>query len=168
MIIRPASTPDDFAAFGRLIGDYLDWCRARYRDDPWFVEAAFGYQSLESELAELSAAYAPPRGVALLAADGEAIVGAVAYRRLSGEVCEMKRLYVSDRGQGRGLGRRLCEAIVAEAGANGFKLMRLDTGRAFVEARALYRSAGFSECAPYNDYPERLTAMMVFMERRLG
>lgn len=166
--IRQASSPADYAAFGALIREYVDWCRERYRDDPWLVEMAFGYQSLDRELEQLPTAYGPPNGRTLLAVDGEEVQGAVAYRRLTDEICEMKRMFVPNRFQGRGLGRRLCEALISTAQADGFSLMRLDTSRDMAEAIGLYRSAGFVPCAPYVDYPERLKPMILFMERPLG
>ncbi|MES1204221.1 MAG: GNAT family N-acetyltransferase, partial [Pseudomonadota bacterium] len=98
--------------------------------------------------------------------DGE-IIGAVAYKRLEDGVCEMKRMFAQPRVQGQGVGRALCEALIARAGADGYSVMRLDTAARFTEALALYRSVGFQERAPYIDYPARMDGMMVFMERPL-
>ena len=107
---------------------------------------AFSLQSLDEELTNVAGAYGPPRGKTLLAFLDGAPCGAVAYRRLSDDVCEMKRMFVSGRVHGRGLGRMLCDAIVAQARTDGFVLMRLDTARAFTEAIGLYRSRGFKDC----------------------
>lgn len=166
--IRQAVSSADYVAFGALIREYVEWCRERYRDDPWLVEMAFGYQSLDIELDKLPTAFGPPNGKTLLAIDGDEIQGAVAYRRLSDDVCEMKRMFVPSRFQGRALGRRLCDALIDQASADGFSLMRLDTSRDMAEAISLYRSAGFVACAPYVDYPDRLKPMILFMERSLG
>ena len=150
-----------------LIREYVDWCRARYSTQPWFFEAVFGYQDLDRELAGLTGAYTPPRGKALLAVrDGE-VRGAVAYRRLTGGICEMKRMFVPARFHGTGLGRRLSQAIIAQAREDGFSTMRLDTAKDFVEAQGLYRSMGFAPCSPYVDYPAPIKPMIVFMERDL-
>jgi hypothetical protein len=54
--IRPATSARDYADFGRLIGRYVDWGRARYRHDAWFVDQALSHQSLENELTELEKA----------------------------------------------------------------------------------------------------------------
>ena len=51
--LREAASEEEFAAFGTLCRAYVDWCRARYADMPWFVEEVFGYQSLEAELSKL-------------------------------------------------------------------------------------------------------------------
>jgi GNAT superfamily N-acetyltransferase len=165
--IHVAAAPEDYAAFGALVEDYVEWVRLRYGRDRWIVDAAFGHQSLERELRNLSSSYGPPMGKTLLARRDGAVVGACAYRRLSDDVCEMKRLFVPARYQGTGTGRRLCEALLRTAKRDGFALMRLDTGSLFAEAIQLYRSVGFRPCAAYQDYPSELQPFMVFMEREL-
>jgi ribosomal protein S18 acetylase RimI-like enzyme len=166
-VIQPATTADDFADFAAMVREYVDWCRARYANDSWFVDAAFSHQSLEAELQSGFASYRPPNGRTLLAKlDGRSI-GCVAYRDLSNEVCEMKRLFVRPEGNGRGAGRKLCMALIDMATADGYSLMRLDTANLLTEAIGLYRSIGFAECPPYNDYPDDLMRYIVFMERPL-
>ena len=119
--IRCAQTAADYAAFARLIREYVDWGRERYRDQAWFVDKVFGHQSLEQELQALGRAYGPPEGATLLAVSADEVRGAGAWRRLSGEICEMKRVFVPIRFQGQGLGRRLCQALMDEAGAAGYR-----------------------------------------------
>ncbi len=166
--IHTAATASDYGAFAGLIREYVDWSRARYQGDAWFIEQTFSHQSLESELQDLSVSYGPPNGKTLLARSDGQICGGVAYRRLSDEICEMKRLFVPDRFRGRGTGRRLCEAIVASATDAGFRLMRLDTGNRLTEAIGMYESIGFRICAPYHQYPEALMPYLVFMQMPLA
>lgn len=165
--VRPAVSPDDYVAFAGLVVEYVDWCRGRYRDLGGFVESVFGHQSLATELQGLSTKYAPPSGRAFLAFSGGRVSGCGAYRHLPDGSCEMKRLFVPDRSQGHGVGRRLCDALVASARDDGYRLMRLDTGDRFTAAIALYASLGFVACAPHHDYPPELMRNLVFMELRL-
>jgi putative acetyltransferase len=79
----------------------------------------------------------------------------------------MKRLFVPERFQGHGTGRRLCIALMNSAQARGYRLMRLDTGHLFTGAIALYQSLGFRDCAPHHPYPQEFLPFMVFMERPL-
>ena len=58
-------------------------------------------------------------------------------------------------------------ALIATAKADGFHLMRLDTGNLLKEAIAMYQSIGFRECPAYHDYPAKLMPYLVFMEMPL-
>ena len=74
-------------------------------------------------------------------------------RRLDDTTCEMKRLYVSERTRGTGLGRVLAEASIAEARRLGYRRMRLDTVPGMEAAQALYARLGFTEVEPYTVNP---------------
>lgn len=82
-------------------------------------------------------------------------------RKLGDGICEMKRLYVRPEHRGKGLGRKLAEAIIQEARSTGYQKMRLDSLTSLKEAAGLYRSLGFNEISPYryNPLPDA-----VFME----
>jgi len=121
------------------------------------------FQSFDRELAKLPGDYAPPHGRLLLAtADGKP-AGCVALHRLAaepgaaittGEFCEMKRLYVRPEFRGTGAGRKLAEAIIAEARSIGYNCMRLDTIEPTMQrAVILYRALGFREIPPYRANP---------------
>jgi ribosomal protein S18 acetylase RimI-like enzyme len=166
-LIYTATTASDYEAFAELVTQYVEWSRRRYQDDAWFVEQVFGHQSLAGELPTLSTKYGPPNGKTLLASRDGQVVGAGAYRDLGDGICEMKRLYVGEQFHGHGTGRQLCEALIATAQADGFHLMRLDTGNLLKEAIAMYKSIGFCECAPYHDYPAKLMPYLIFMEMPL-
>lgn len=92
-------------------------------------------------------------------------VGVVAVKPLDDPgVCEMKRLYVAPSARGQGVGRALGEAVLEAARDRGYDVMRLDTVRSMVAARALYRSLGFETRSAYyaNPLPD-----VVYMERAL-
>ena len=165
--IRTAAAPQDYYAFGQLCRTYVDWCRGRYADMPWFVEALFGGQSLEDELQALTTRYDRPEGRAVIATMSGAAVACGAIHRMSDTVCELKRVFVREEARGAGLGRRLTTTLIAAAVADGFTTMRLDTADRLTEAIAMYDSMGFTRIAPYRRYPERLMPHLVFMEKAL-
>ena len=102
------------------------------------------FQDFESELADPLGFYE-----LVLLAEG----GCVALRRIDERTCEMKRLYVRPSARGSGLGRRLAEAVIAEARARGYSRMLLDTLPQMAAAQALYRSLGFRDTEPYRHNP---------------
>ena len=165
--IAPAANAEDYEEFGELIREYWEWLQDRYQEIPGFIDGVGGHQALDAELTGLSDKYGPPKGVALLARSEAVVAGGGALLDLGDGSCEMKRVFVRDGYQGRGLGRRLCESLVDAAVAAGYGTMRLDTGYQNSEAIAMYTSMGFRECAPYRDYPPHLVTYLRFMEKSL-
>ncbi|MGD9806787.1 MAG: GNAT family N-acetyltransferase [Hyphomicrobiaceae bacterium] len=128
------------------------------------LDVDLAYQDFEAELASLPGKYASPTGVLLIARSAERgdPVGCVALRPLNvaSGCCEMKRLYVAPEGRGSGLGRRLVEAVIAEARRLGYREMRLDTLPSMESAKGIYRVLGFDETGPYYDSPVEGTTFM--------
>lgn len=108
-----------------------------------------GFQNFEKELASLPGDYL----CIFLAWKGEEIAGCAALRQLGERVAEMKRLYVRRGFQGQGVGRALCEAVLAEARARGFTRVRLDTTPTMRAAITMYERLGFTRIAPYRENP---------------
>ncbi len=152
--IEAARAESDFAIARSLFEEYA----ARLGVDLCF-------QGFSAELTALDTMYAPPTGCLLLARLGDAVAGCVGVRKLSGELCEMKRLYVRDEYRGLGIGRKLAVQLLARARELGYRSMVLDTLEGMSEARGLYASLGFRECEPYYVNP---LAGVVYMEINLA
>ena len=136
-----------------------------------FVEYAeslgfdLGFQNFEEELANFPGCYAPPAGRLLLAKYNGKAAGCIGLRKLSDDVCEMKRLFVRPKYQRLGAGRALSEAVIERAKKVGYTHMRLAT--ALEPPKALYKSLGFKEIAPYEYVPVEIEGV-VFMELKLA
>lgn len=111
------------------------------------------FQGFAAEVAGLPGEYAPPGGVLLLLVQAGQVLGCVAVRRFEGDTAELKRLYLRPAGRGRGRGRLLTEAAIAEARGLGYRKIRLDTLPSMRSAIALYESLGFHEIEPYRLNP---------------
>ena len=150
MNIRQAITQEDIAAARALFEEYAAWLG---------VDLCF--QGFAAELAGLPGLYAPPRGRLLLAWTEAQAARCVALRPMGDSVCEMKRLFVKPAFRGRGAGRMLAEAVIAEARAIGYASMRLDSLASLAAATKLYESLGFVRIPAYYATPLPDT---IFME----
>jgi putative acetyltransferase len=111
------------------------------------------------------ASLAAPEVTFLVVRDGVDAVGCGAILRDPRGWGEVKRMYVRPDQRGKGAGNCVLAEVETLARASRLSLLRLETGIHNTEALALYRRAGFAECAAFGDYaPDPLS---VFMEKRL-
>lgn len=144
--VRLADGPHDVAHARALMIRYATWTG---------IDLCF--QNFDAEMAALPGKYVAPRGALWLATihGAAAPVGVIAVRPLADSSCEMKRLWVEPKVQGRGLGTELARTAIAFARTAGYREMKLDTLRDRMPAAiALYRSLGFVETPAYTANPE--------------
>ena len=80
-------------------------------------------------------------------------------------IAEVKRLFVTERARGQGIGRLILQTIERVAATEGIALLQLETGVKSSEALSLYRHFGYRECEPFGGYqPDPLS---VFMQKTL-
>ena len=149
--------------------DYLEIVRALFLEYESTLNVDLCFQGFEKELAELPGEYARPSGRLLVAFKRDEAVGCGAFRRLEGDACEMKRLFVRPKHQGKSIGSALARALIEEARAAGYARMRLDTMPTMQRAIAMYRSLGFREIPSYrfNPVPGSLFFELQLSEQRL-
>jgi putative acetyltransferase len=84
---------------------------------------------------------------------------------LHGAYGELKRFYLRPEFRGLGIGRRLVEALEAEARARGCVALKLETGVLQPEAVGLYRSAGFVDGERFGDH--RPDPLSIYLQKTL-
>jgi DNA-binding MarR family transcriptional regulator/predicted GNAT family N-acyltransferase len=93
------------------------------------------------------------RGVLLVARLHDEVVAAGGVKTPPGEPALLKRMWVSDRTRGLGVGRMLLAALEDEARRRGARVVRLDTNGTLTEAIAMYRACGYVEVDDFNGEP---------------
>jgi len=133
--------------------DALLQARTLFKEYQAALGVDLGFQDFENELANLPGQYAAPGGRLLLASADSRVAGCVALRPLSGDACEMKRLFVRPAFRAHGVGRMLAERAISEARSIGYRRMCLDTLPSMGRAQQLYEALGFREIEPYRYNP---------------
>ena len=82
------------------------------------------------------------------------------------DYAEVKRIFVSPKARGLGVGRKLMERLEVESRRLGFKLLRLETGIYQPEALALFKAMGFIPRLSFGDYPNN-DPNSIFMEKQV-
>jgi putative acetyltransferase len=100
------------------------------------------------------------------------VVGTGAVRRRAGEAAtagapygEIKRMMVDPACRGRGIGRRLLQALEASLLEQGLTLSLLETGRDQIEAVRLYECCGYTRRPAFGGYPDN--GLSAFYGKRL-
>ena len=158
-VIRDAQDAGDIAAARRLFEAYAA-----------SLDVDLCFQNFAQELERLPGDYAPPRGCLLIAERARSPIGCIALRPLSAtsdatSAGEMKRLFVQPEARGLGIGLALAKTVIERARTIGYGEIKLDTLSTMAQARALYTSLGFRECAPYYRNPLPGTVYMTLAVR---
>jgi DNA-binding MarR family transcriptional regulator/GNAT superfamily N-acetyltransferase len=95
----------------------------------------------------------PPAGLFLVATLHAKPIGSGALKFHDRAPAELKRMWVDESVRGLGVGRRLLGELEDHAAQHGVRTVRLETNKTLVEAISLYRSAGYTEVAAFNDEP---------------
>lgn len=145
--IYQAKTDEDIAIARTLLNKYAAWLDSL---GLFFPEE---YDAFKAQLKNLPKGFEPPDGILLLAKYDNIPAGCVMLRKLSDDICEMKRLFVTPEFRGLKIGKALAQIVIEQAKKIGYQKMRLDTGTFMEQAATLYKSMGFNEIPPYRYNP---------------
>jgi len=100
--------------------------------------------------------------------DDGGLLGCGALKELDPTHGELKSMRTAPAFRGRGVGKAMLNHLLAEARHRGYTRVSLETGSQpfFAPAWALYRSAGFTDCPPFDRYADDPNS--VFMTKALG
>jgi len=107
--------------------------------------------------------YSPPDGLLLAALDDGRLIGTGAIRRFDDETAELRRMWLLEPYQGRGIGYRLWLVLSDFARHAGYQCIRLTTDNENVRALAFYDRLGFYRIDPFDGLPHD-----IYMERVLN
>jgi putative acetyltransferase len=160
--VRLAETERDLDDVRRLFHSFLGWHRERHTEDLALIDTYFDDEAWERELAALPGVYNPPDGALLIAREADVALGCVGLKRIDGDSCEMKRMFVAPMARGGGVGRALADEVITRARAAGYRRIFLETSVRQTEAITLYRTLGFEEVPAYYDIPEAMQGWLGF------
>lgn len=104
--------------------------------------------STDSDLSDIELNYLSNGGYFGVLEEKGRVVATVGIFKDSDQVCELRKMYMLPRMRGKGLGKHLMEFALAKAKDLGFTKVVLETASPLVEAIALYKKYGFTECQP--------------------
>lgn len=166
MKVYQAHAERDADAIRELFREYLQWGYDRLLE-------AYGIkfpiaEALEDDMRTLDK-FMPPEGRLLLAESENKLAGLACMKKLTADICELKRMYVRQDFRRQGIGRILVQSLIADAKIMNIPIMRLDSAGFMKEAHALYRSLGFEEIQAYegSEIPKELQQHWIFMELKL-
>ncbi|MEW6055025.1 MAG: GNAT family N-acetyltransferase [Bdellovibrionota bacterium] len=98
---------------------------------------------IDRDLEDLEEFYFSHRGYFEVLELGGKIIGTFGLNHLSDQTCELRKMYLSDKHRGKGLGKTLLTRAIEKARDLGFAKIQLETASALKEAIELYKKFGF-------------------------
>ncbi len=141
--IHICNLKEEFEIARSITQDYMKW-----------LGMDLDFQNTNREFQVFENMYGKPGGCFIYATINGVVAGGVAIRKLDSKVCEMKRLFVYNSFQGKGLGEILCNKIISIACELGYEKMKLDTIAKLKSAIGLYNKIGFYEIEAYCPNPD--------------
>lgn len=165
--ISRAGFPDDADTVAELFLGYLDFLFERSPEERGNIMKKYHPDRIDDLVREFSEIHARPKGDLLIARLDGAPVGIGMMREMEPGIAEIQRVFVSPAARGTGAGKVLTLALMDQAREDGHTIVRLDTGRALVEAIGLYKKLGFRERPPYHNATPYLDHLIIYFEREL-
>lgn len=133
-----------------------------------WIEAYFAVEAKDREVLDNPRREIIDKGGAILMAENAAgaPVGAVALLAMADGGFELAKMGVVEEARGRGVGRMLMEAALAEARARGARRVYIETNSSLGPAIKLYEAYGFQAMAEPSGAPSPYCRCDVRLEKR--
>jgi putative acetyltransferase len=148
-----ATSVQEYEEAKKLFTEYATWLN---------IDLCF--QNFAKELDEIEKMYAADSGGIFLCFDADKYIGCSAIRRIDDMSCELKRMWVQQNYQGKGIGEELLKKCIELAKQLNYKTIRLDTLSRLQPAIQLYKKYGFEETSSYYNNPN---PDVVYMKKEL-
>ena len=134
-----------------------------------WLERYFAVEAKDREQIENAQGRIIDTGGAILMAEDEAgtAIGCVALVPYGDHELELAKMAVSPIAQGRGVGRKLMDAALAQARAMGVRSIYLESNSTLTPAVTLYEHSGFRHLAPEERPSSPYARCDVYMRRAL-
>ncbi len=137
-----ATSNQEYAGARQLFEEYLQW-----------LNLDLNFQNVVEELSQLSNMYAFPKGGIILCTSAKEFVGCAGIRKLDENTAEMKRLFVKEAWQRKGIATQLLKEAEKLAAKCGYDAIRLDTLQTMEPAMNLYLNNGYIITPAYYNNP---------------
>jgi putative acetyltransferase len=123
----------------------------RWEENPEEIYQWFDDKGEFSDMDDFQAYYSNQEGVLLVVTDADEVIGSGGVYRFDDRTCELRRMWLLEPYQGKGIGYRIFGELIDFARRSGYTRMRLETGHEQERAILFYQRVGFRPIKPYND-----------------
>lgn len=152
--------------------EFLRWVaeetKSRYKIDILKILGITVKEFILNSYSEVIKTYEDNGIIYIIEVDGK-VVGMGGLRRLEGNVCEIKRMYIRQQYRGAGYGKKLLLKLLETAKYFRYSLIKLESSLFMETAHHIYRSHGFKNCNEYPgvETPEPMKGYEVYMEKEI-
>jgi GNAT superfamily N-acetyltransferase len=162
-----AQTPGHFDAVRRLCWAYRDFLLSVGPESAQITETFYPEDQYTTLMGRLESEHARPDGAVKLALQDGRPVGCGMSHRIGSDIAEIKRVFVTTEARGTGAGYELMQALIDQCRDDGYRFIRMDTGKTLKPAIRLYLSLGFVLREAYYEVPPMVQAAVLFFEMDL-
>jgi GNAT superfamily N-acetyltransferase len=165
--VSPAGSIEDFEILADLCRKLGAWDAEAVRPHGVSAEELAAIFHPARNAQEIAAKFCAADAAMLLARVDGHPAGCVAFEPFDDEAIEVEKFFVDAPFRGKGVGRALMEAAMAEIARGRRRKVLIHTTFYMESAVAVYTAFGFKPCPPFRETPIQVRHTDVFMSRTL-